>query len=120
MPLPASQPTATPRRELATRNARWAVGLAQWLGRVGVRPNGVSIAGVFFALAAMLAFVLAPGTVPAAHAGLLVVATAGIQLRLLCNLLDGMIAIEGGFKSKTGDIYNDLPDRIADVAILVG
>jgi phosphatidylglycerophosphate synthase len=38
----------------------------------------------------------------------------------VCNLLDGMLAVEGGFKGKTGDIYNDLPDRIADVVILVG
>ena len=42
---------------------------------------------------------------------LLLLAAAGIQLRLLCNLLDGMLAVEEGFKSKTGDIYNDLPDR---------
>jgi phosphatidylglycerophosphate synthase len=50
----------------------------------------------------------------------LVIAAAGIQLRLLCNLLDGLLAIEGGLKSKTGDLYNEIPDRIADVLILVG
>ncbi len=50
----------------------------------------------------------------------LLLAAAAIQLRLLCNLLDGMLAVEEGFKSKTGDIYNDLPDRVADVLILVG
>ena len=31
-----------------------------------------------------------------------------------------MLAVEGGLKSKTGDIYNELPDRLADVLILVG
>jgi phosphatidylglycerophosphate synthase len=51
---------------------------------------------------------------------LLIMAATAIQLRLLCNLLDGMLAVEEGFKSKTGDIYNDLPDRVADVLILVG
>ena len=51
---------------------------------------------------------------------LLIVAAACIQLRLLCNLLDGMLAVEDGLKTKTGDLYNDLPDRIADVVILVG
>jgi phosphatidylglycerophosphate synthase len=35
-------------------------------------------------------------------------------------MLDGMLAVEEGFKTKTGDIYNDLPDRLADVLILVG
>ncbi len=70
----------------------------------------VSIAGVVFAVGASVAFYL----------GLPLLAAAAIQLRLLCNLLDGMLAVEGGFKSKTGEIYNDLPDRVADVFILVG
>jgi phosphatidylglycerophosphate synthase len=47
-------------------------------------------------------------------------AAASIQLRLLCNMLDGMLAVEEGLKGKTGDIYNDLPDRVADVLILAG
>src|SRR4029434_6543150 len=42
------------------------------------------------------------------------------QLRLLCNLLDGMLAVEEGLKSATGEIFNELPDRVADVVILVG
>lgn len=48
----------------------------------------------------------------------LLVAAAGIQLRLLCNLLDGLLAIEGGLKSPTGDLYNEVPDRVEDVLIL--
>jgi len=51
---------------------------------------------------------------------LLVCAALLVQLRLLCNMLDGMLAVEGGLKSALGDIYNDLPDRIADSLILVG
>lgn len=31
-----------------------------------------------------------------------------------------MIAIEGGLKSKTGEIYNELPDRFADLLIIGG
>jgi phosphatidylglycerophosphate synthase len=42
-----------------------------------------------------------------------------IQLRLLCNLLDGMVAIEGGRRSPVGEIYNDLPDRVSDALILL-
>lgn len=42
-----------------------------------------------------------------------------IQLRLLCNLLDGMVAIEGGRKSATGALYNEIPDRLADSLIIV-
>jgi phosphatidylglycerophosphate synthase len=53
-------------------------------------------------------------------AALLLVACVGIQGRLLCNLLDGMVAVEGGKGRKAGEIYNDAPDRVADVLILVG
>ena len=111
---------AAPRRVLATRKAAWAQGLARWLGRIGVRPNAVSIAGVAFALFAGLAFYFVPSVGEGARIACLLAAAACIQLRLLCNLLDGMLAVEGGFKSKTGDIYNDLPDRLADIVILVG
>jgi phosphatidylglycerophosphate synthase len=112
--------TAAARRELATRNAGWAKAFARWLGRSGVRPNAVSIAGVVFAIGAGVAFCFVPQLTGARRAALLLVAAASVQLRLLCNLLDGMLAVEHGFKSKTGEIYNDLPDRVADVVILVG
>lgn len=87
---------------------------------MGVRPNVVSVAGVFWALVAAVAFTLAPEMDSGARTALLVLSAASIQLRLLCNLLDGMLAVEGGLKCKTGDLYNDLPDRVADIVILVG
>src|SRR5687768_6993493 len=102
--------TPLARRELATRNRSWARTVAAWLAAHGVRPNAVSIASVVAAGAAAAAFV----------SGWPLVAAAAIQLRLLCNMLDGMLAVEGGLKTKTGDIFNELPDRIADVLILVG
>ena len=113
--------TIPPRRLLATRNAGWARTLARGLGGAGVRPNWVSIASVAFALVACDAFYLVPDVAPGIRrVALLLVAAAAIQLRLLCNMLDGMLAVEEGLKTKTGDIYNDLPDRLADVLILVG
>lgn len=51
---------------------------------------------------------------------LLALAACGMQLRLLCNLFDGMVAIEGGFKTKAGELFNELPDRFSDAFILVG
>ena len=112
--------TTAPRRVLATRNAKWARRLAWRLLGYGVRPNAVSIAGVGFALASAAAFVVSGELTDYSRAALLIAAAACIQLRLLCNLLDGMLAVEGGLKSATGDIFNDLPDRLADVVILVG
>ena len=109
---------AAPRRTLATRNAAWAHRAAHALARAGATPDGVSMAGLAIAGATAAAFALAPAVSDAARAGLLVCAAAGIQLRLVCNLLDGMLAVEEGLKSPAGEVYNDLPDRVADVLIL--
>lgn len=108
------------RRVLATRNRSWARAMAAALGRIGVRPNTVSVTSIAVAAVAGVAFALSPHTDNASRVWWLIVAAACIQLRLLCNMLDGMLAVEGGMKSKTGDIYNELPDRLADVLILVG
>jgi phosphatidylglycerophosphate synthase len=42
------------------------------------------------------------------------------QLRLLCNLFDGMVAVARNSASAQGEIYNEVPDRISDAAILIG
>lgn len=34
-------------------------------------------------------------------------------------MMDGMLAVEGGLKSGTGELYNEIPDRIGDALILV-
>lgn len=108
------------RRTLATRNARWARTLAARLAAWGVRPDSVSIAGIAFACVSAMAFYGSAGRAPEVRAALLLVAAACIQLRLLCNLLDGMLALECGLKTPAGEIFNELPDRVADVMILVG
>jgi len=76
--------------------------------------------GVAFATAAGAALAVGSATVLVPQAATLLVAAACIQLRLLCNLLDGMLAVEMGLKTPTGELFNDLPDRVADVVILVG
>ena len=43
-----------------------------------------------------------------------------IQLRLLANMLDGMVAIETGKASPVGALYNEVPDRVSDAAICIG
>ena len=107
------------RRPLKSRARPSARSLAAALARLGVRPNHVSVAGVFFALAAAVAFFGLLDVPALLQAVLLLAAAAAIQLRLLCNLLDGLLAVEGGLKSATGELYNDVPDRFADVLVLV-
>lgn len=108
------------RRPLKTRNARWAGALAAWLARAGVSPNAISVASIGFAVVAAAAFV---GTIyiarPIGDSLLFLAAVVGIQGRLLCNMLDGMVAVEGGKRTPTGELFNEVPDRVADTLILV-
>lgn len=110
-----------PRRELKSRNTGWARLLARWLIASNLSPNAISVLSIAFAAGSMTCFLLAPEqSTPAASAWMWFGAAAGIQLRLLCNLMDGMVAVEGGKASATGPIFNEVPDRVADVLILVG
>lgn len=52
--------------------------------------------------------------------GLFFAAAALIQFRLLCNMLDGMVALESGKASPVGELYNEIPDRVSDLATLIG
>jgi phosphatidylglycerophosphate synthase len=109
------------RRPISARDTRWAAAIARRLGNAGLRPNHISLLSIVFGAAAGAAFVAA-GCFPSAtiRAAAFLLAAAGIQLRLLCNLFDGMVAVEGGFRTKSGEIYNELPDRFSDALILAG
>lgn len=101
------------RRPIAARGSGWASSLSAALARSSVTPNQISVLSIFFA--AVGAAVLAWTPSPAA----LLLCAVCIQLRLACNLLDGMVAVEGGKKTATGVLYNELPDRIADSLFIV-
>jgi len=108
------------RRPLTSRDTRWATRIANWLVRKRVQANTISVFSLVFASFAGMALIWAGKVGFGWRAVLFLVAATGIQLRLLCNLFDGMVAVEGGFKTKSGEIYNELPDRFADVLILAG
>jgi phosphatidylglycerophosphate synthase len=83
------------------------------LARANVTPNTVSSTSIVFAL--LGAWLLLEWSNPLG----LVLCAACIQARLICNLLDGMIAVEGGRKTPLGPLYNEFPDRIADSLFIV-
>jgi phosphatidylglycerophosphate synthase len=111
--------TGLTRRPIRSRESRWAAAAAGWLTKMGARPNVISVLSVFFAAAAGACLLLTRSTPPGWRSVLFVAAALGIQLRLLCNLLDGMVAIEGGRKTRSGELFNEFPDRLSDVLIVV-
>lgn len=116
--------TETPenRRPLKSRGTGWAQGLASGLAKAGASPDMISAGSIIFALLGLLLFLYAAGgdQTPFNRGALLIGAGVCIQLRLLCNLLDGMVAVEHGKGGPSGPIWNELPDRIADALFLVG
>jgi phosphatidylglycerophosphate synthase len=117
--VPDNAQRAEPRRPLKSRQRSAAVALAAWLVRRRVAPDTISVASVVVAGLAAGSLVALPHVSDVAQVALLLVAAAAIQLRLLANMLDGMVAIEGCRRTSTGDLYNEIPDRIADILILV-
>jgi len=108
------------RRPISSRNTRWAARIASIFADKGVKPNHISVMSTVFAMFCGISLMMLP------HAGttgggvvLLVIAALAIQGRLLCNLFDGMVAVEGGFKTASGEIFNDFPDRVSDSLILI-
>lgn len=107
------------RRPIATRDTALARRVSTWLVAQRVSPDAISLAGM---AAGVLAGAALYGTAvwPTWERACWCTAAAAIQLRLLCNLFDGMVAIESGRTSPTGELYNEVPDRVSDSATLVG
>lgn len=102
------------RRPIKTRSAEWAQRISGKLIARGVTPNQISVASIAFAIVGLMAVNLDVGFLGS------LICIGAIQLRLLCNLFDGMVAVEGGRRSELGDLYNEFPDRITDTLLIVG
>lgn len=87
---------------------------------MGMTPNGVSLASVGFAGAGAASLVLSRYATTEWAVALLLFAPAMLGLRGMCNLIDGLIAVEGGLRTKSGEVFNDFPDRVADMLLFVG
>jgi phosphatidylglycerophosphate synthase len=105
------------RRPIATRDRKWAQAATAWLASRNVSPNAISIAGMCACIVAGIALGL---TSSSDYRILWLIAALGAQLRLTANMLDGMVAIASGRTSKTGELYNEVPDRISDAAVFIG
>lgn len=110
----------TERRPIKSRDSRWAAGVAERLIRAGASPNGISLFGMVAASAAGLAFAATSHAEGTGQRVLWLLGAALCQVRLLCNLFDGMVALGRQVASRTGELYNEVPDRISDAAIFIG
>lgn len=97
------------RRPLKVRDATMMKQIASFLNNRHITPNQISLFSIIFAICGAICFI--------SSAPLL--AALCIQLRLLCNLFDGMVAIEGGKSTASGELFNDIPDRISDPLLLI-
>lgn len=111
--MPGYQPTA--RRPIAEGFRLTARSATQFCIRAGVSADAISYFSVGLAAAAAICFWQS-----GRHPWLLVVAPLFCDLRLWCNMLDGMVALASGRASARGEVLNDLPDRVSDVLIFVG
>ncbi len=106
------------RRPLASRQWRVSEHVARWLAGRRVHPNAISVAGMVCGLAAGAALL---ETAHSEHAWMFWIAGAVlVQLRLLANLYDGMVAVLRRIASPVGELFNEVPDRVSDAATLIG
>ncbi len=101
------------RRPIQTRSKAWAKRMASGLAQRRITPNQISVASVVFAVVGTCLLLWWPTPL-----GMILCALT-IQCRLLCNMFDGMVAVEWEQQSAVGALYNELPDRFADALFLV-
>ena len=108
------------RRPVKSRSSAWAASLAGALARARVSPDLISAMSVAFALVGFGAFALSGLSDGWTRVVWLGLALITIQLRLICNIIDGLVAVEHGKGGPAGPIWNELPDRLSDALFLVG
>jgi len=93
-------------------NAR-LVPLVDRLAAAGVSPDALTLAAVPVAAAAGLALLASMAAHP-----LLALVPVLVVVRLVLNLLDGNLARRTGRIHPRGELYNEVGDRLADIAFL--
>lgn len=109
------------RRPIFGRKSKINYQIALKLVAIKVTPNQISILSMVFAGAAAYPLMMSTRVAATSEsAWCLILAATFIGMRLYCNLIDGMMAIEGGKTTKSGVLFNELPDRVSDTLILLG
>jgi len=80
----------------------------------------ISVFGMLAAIAAGVAFYSTSNTLDPVQRILWFCGGLFCQLQLSSNLFDGLVATGRNIASVKGEIYNEVPDRISDTAVLIG
>lgn len=110
------------RRPLAARRIPLWEWLLHHLADSRLTPNQVSVIGMVAGIGGGVLLALTAGMEPAGatqRATWLVVILL-VLLRGACNIFDGVLAVETGRASRLGLLFNEVPDRISDAAMLIG
>lgn len=107
------------RRPLKVRDVGLVTQFARWLSQKSITPNHISLLSIVFALFAAASLITTLYTDNLAKFTSFILAALFIQGRLLCNLFDGLVAVEGGKSTASGELFNDIPDRISDPLIII-
>lgn len=110
----------TSRHPIKTRAAAWAQSFAAELARGGVSPDLISALGLGFSVIGFGAFALSGLSEGAARVVWLGLGLICIQLRLISNMLDGMVAVEHRRASRIGPIWNELSVPVCDTLFFIG
>jgi phosphatidylglycerophosphate synthase len=113
-------PDSGDRRPIAARSHGWSQAAANFLIRAGASPNAISVAGMLAAILAGVCFAFAARTPAAVSIALWLLGALLVQARLVANMLDGMVAIGRDVASAVGELFNDVPDRVSDSAVMIG
>ncbi len=118
--MSTSTQTSPDRRPIRSREHKAWIAAAHALASRGISANAISVFGMVACIGAGIALAMTSHTDAWTMRGLWIAGVLLIQLRLVCNMLDGMVAIERGISSPVGELYNEVPDRVSDMAALIG
>lgn len=109
------------RRQLKTRSNPLAIKFARYISGKSITPNQISLFSILLGGVGFLTlWTWQMSSYRWLQIMLLLLSVVAIQGRLLCNMIDGMVAIEGGKITPDGELFNDAPDRLTDILFFSG
>jgi phosphatidylglycerophosphate synthase len=112
--------TTIDRRPMAARDHAFFTHSAAALARAGITPNAISLIGMTIGIAGALALAATAGDFGDLDRRLgFLLAALLIPLRGVCNILDGVVAVNCDLQSPSGELFNEVPDRVSDAAMLI-